>query len=158
MGIAEADSAEHGSPSKELLITPVACPVPGRSAGAPKLSGRSSVRIERGSRLARLYGLADGGLADGSSPGGPLHKSNDEVEEEYFCNYEVNPDYRREFEQAGLSITATGDSGEVRAVEIPGHRFYIATLFQPQLSSTPETPHPIVLGFLGCVAGLDTAA
>ncbi|PYT27799.1 MAG: hypothetical protein DMG57_17160 [Acidobacteria bacterium] len=137
MGIAEADSAEHGSPSKELLITPVACPMPDRSAGDPKLSGRSSVRIERGSRLARLYGLANG-----SSP------CTGEIEEEYCCNYEVNPDYRREFEQAGLSITATGDTGEVRAIEIPGHRFYIATLFQPQLSSTHETPHPIVLGFL----------
>lgn len=147
MGIAEADSAEHGSTSQELLITPVACPMPDRSAGAPKLSGRSSVRIERGSLLARLYGIADGSsLRSG------------EVEEEYFCNYEVNPDYRREFEQAGLSITATGDSGEVRAIEIPGHRFYIATLFQPQLSSTAETPHPIVLGFLNCITGRAAAA
>ena len=56
------------------------------------------------------------------------------------------------------ATTATGDTGEVRAIEIPGHRFYIATLFQPQLSSTEETPHPIVLGFLGCAAGLDAAA
>ena len=147
MGISEADSAEHGSPSKELLITPVACPMPNRSAGAPKLSGRSSVRIARGSRLERLYGVADGS-----------YPVNGEIEEEYFCNYEVNPAYGREFEKAGLSITATGDTGEVRAIEIPAHRFFIATLFQPQLSSTHENPHPIVLGFLGCAAGHSTAA
>jgi hypothetical protein len=33
-------------------------------------------------------------------------------------------------------------------VELPDHRFFIATLFQPQLSSRPETPHPFWLAFL----------
>jgi len=32
------------------------------------------------------------------------------------------------------------------AVELPGHRFFIATLFQPQLSA-PEAPHRFFLAF-----------
>ncbi len=38
--------------------------------------------------------------------------------------------------------------GEARAIESPTHRFYIATLYQPQLSSKPGKPHPLVLAFV----------
>jgi len=47
-----------------------------------------------------------------------------------------------------LAKRARGILGETRAVELPGHRFFIATLFQPQLSSRPETPHRFFLAFL----------
>ena len=39
MGLEDADSAEHGVPSSNLLITAVACPMPDRSTGAPNLHG-----------------------------------------------------------------------------------------------------------------------
>lgn len=38
--------------------------------------------------------------------------------------------------------------GEARVLEIPGHPFYVATLFVPQARSRPETPHPLVVGLL----------
>jgi CTP synthase (UTP-ammonia lyase) len=41
---------------------------------------------------------------------------------------------------------------EIRAIESPTHRFYLATLFQPQLSSTEKKPHPIVLAFVQAAA------
>ncbi len=103
--------------------------MPDRSGGAPNLSGRAAVRIAAGSLAHSIY-------------------QRDEVEEEYFCNYEVNPEYEARFQAGRLAIVARGPQGEVRAVEIPGHRFFVATLFQPQLSSTPDRPHPIVLAFL----------
>lgn len=43
---------------------------------------------------------------------------------------------------------ARGAQNEIRAVELPNHRFFIATLFQPQLSSKPGTPHPLIVQFL----------
>jgi len=58
--------------------------------------------------------------------------------------------------EAGLVIAARGADGEVRAVELRDCRFFIATLFQPQLSSSCERPHPIVEAFLR--AGMDQAA
>src|SRR5262245_43238354 len=67
---------------------------------------------------------------------------------DYFCNYGVNEEYAARFEQAGLRVCARGASGETRAVELDGHRFYIATLFQPQLASTAERPHPIITAYL----------
>jgi CTP synthase (UTP-ammonia lyase) len=36
----------------------------------------------------------------------------------------------------------------MRALELPSNRFFLATLFQPQLSSSFDAPHPIVIGFL----------
>lgn len=39
-------------------------------------------------------------------------------------------------------------NGEVRIVELSNHRFFIATLFVPQLSSSPETPHPLITAYL----------
>ena len=45
-------------------------------------------------------------------------------------------------------LIARGADGEMRAFELPDHPFFVATLFQPQLSSSFDAPHPIVLGFL----------
>jgi len=129
MGIADADSAEHETPSRNLIIAPVACPVPDRREGAPKLSGACRLRIQPGSRLAEIYGAS-------------------EVEEEYFCNFEVNPQYLEPFKSAGLLPAAFDENGELRAVELPGPRFFVATLYQPQLSSTEERPHPVIVEFL----------
>ena len=36
----------------------------------------------------------------------------------------------------------------MRAFDLPSHRFFLATLFQPQLSSSYDAPHPLIEGFL----------
>lgn len=33
-------------------------------------------------------------------------------------------------------------------VELPDRRFYLATLFVPQLGSQPDSPHPLILAYL----------
>ncbi len=72
---------------------------------------------------------------------------------DYFCNYGVNAEYEKRFEQAGLRVSARGSEDEIRAVELDKHRFYVATLFQPQLQSTAENPHPVINAFVkACVA------
>jgi len=55
-------------------------------------------------------------------------------------------------EGAAVGIVARGADGEIRAIESPTHRFFIATLFQPQLSSTEKKPHPVVLAFVQAAA------
>jgi CTP synthase (UTP-ammonia lyase) len=47
---------------------------------------------------------------------------------------------------------ARGAQGEIGAIESPTHRFFIATLFQPQLSSKPGKPHPVIVEFLRAAA------
>ena len=134
MGIKDADSAENKSGSKNVVISPVACAVPDRKPGAPKLSGQiPEIRIRPGSYLHSFY-------------------KKDVVTEEFFCNFEVNPEFEWAIIEAGFPIVARGAQGEVRAIESPSHQFFIATLFQPQLSSKPGGPHPVVEEFLRAAA------
>jgi CTP synthase (UTP-ammonia lyase) len=37
-------------------------------------------------------------------------------------------------------------------VELPDHKFFIATLFVPQMRSRPGLPHPLVTGWLQAAA------
>ena len=134
LGIKDADTAENNSGSKNIVIYPVACAVPNRKKGAPKLSGAiPEIRLRPGSYLQSFYG-------------------KDAATEEFFCNFEVNPDYEWAAMEAGFPIVARGAQGEIRAIESPTNRFYIATLFQPQLSSKPGKPHPLVMAFVQAAA------
>ena len=130
LGIKDADTAENNSGSKNIVIYPVACAVPKRAKDAPKLSGPiPEIQLRPGSYLQSFY-------------------MKDTVEEEFFCNFEVNPDYEWAAMEAGFPVVARGPQGEIRAIESPTHLFYIATLIQPQLSSKPKKPHPLVLAFV----------
>jgi len=132
LGIADADSAENNSGSKNIVIYPVACAVPNRKNEAPKLFGKvPEIRLRPGSYLQSFYG-----------------KDKEVVTEEFFCNFEVNPDYEWATMEAGFPVVARGAGGEIRAIESPSHRFFVATLFQPQLSSTEKNPHPVILAFV----------
>ena len=112
------------------MISPVACALAGGAPGAPKLSGTiPEIRLRPGSYLQSFY-------------------KQDVVTEEFFCNYEVNPEFEWALVEAGFPIVARGAQGEARAIESPAHRFFIATLFQPQLSSKLGKPHPIIVEFL----------
>ena len=136
LGIADADSAENNSGSKNIVIYPVACAVPDGKGNAPRLSGMvPEIRLRPGSYLQSFYG-----------------KDKEVVSEEFFCNFEVNPEYEWCAMEAGFPVVARGMQGEIRAVESPSHRFFIATLFQPQLSSTEKSPHPLILAFVQAAA------
>jgi CTP synthase (UTP-ammonia lyase) len=100
-----------------------------RKPGDPKLVHGQIVRALPGTRLFEIMQC-------------------EEFPEEYFCNYEVNPAYEARFASAGLSVAARGPNGEIRAVEIKEHRFFFATLFQPQRSSRPEKPHPLIVSLV----------
>jgi CTP synthase (UTP-ammonia lyase) len=133
LGIADADTAENNSGSQHIIIYPVACAVPNHGK-KPKLSGPiPEIRLRPGSYLHTFY-------------------SQESVTEEFFCNFEVNPEYEWAAMEAGFPVVARGPNGEIRAIESPTHRFFIATLFQPQLSSKPGHPHPLVLAFLQAAA------
>ena len=136
LGIADADTAENNSGSKNIVIYPVACAVPDRQGDAPKLSGVvPEIRLRPGSYLQSFYG-----------------KDKGTVSEEFFCNFEVNPDFEWATMEAVFPVVARGTQGEIRAIESPAHRFFIATLFQPQLSSTEKNPHPVILAFVQAAA------
>ena len=42
--------------------------------------------------------------------------------------------------------------------ELPGHPFFVGTLFQPQLSSTGAAPHPLVRAFCSAAQRFERAS
>lgn len=131
LGIPNADSADNVTHASDAVITPVQCSGPAQTG--PRLTGPGCARVVPGTLLSELCGAID-------------------LRGEYFCSYEVNPSFVPRWQTAGLRIAATGADGELRAFELPANRFFVATLFQPQLSSRYTQPHPIVLGFLRACA------
>jgi len=80
------------------------------------------------------------------------------VEERYYCNFGINSAYRWDLENAGLIATGieAGEEqsrGESRILELPGHPFFLATLFMPQARSTQRASHPLIDTFVRVVAG-----
>jgi len=114
------------------VVVLASCPVPDRAPGAPRLSGALTVRFVPDSIASRTYGRG-------------------EIAEDFFCNYELSLEFRGLMERGGLRITGVGENGEARIVELPGHPFYLATLFRPQLSSAPGRPHPLIVAYLEAV-------
>ncbi len=103
----------------ELVITPLACSLVGH---------RGEIKFTAGSQLFRLIG--------------PV------AHEGFHCNYGPNPQYRDRFETAGLRFTAFDANGEIRGFELPGHPFFIGTLFQPERAALTGPVHPLVEAFV----------
>lgn len=70
------------------------------------------------------------------------------VTEQFHCNYGFNEKYRNAMANGPLRIVGVDTNTEVRIVELINHRFFIATLFLPQLSSTPQLTHPLIRAFI----------
>jgi CTP synthase (UTP-ammonia lyase) len=70
------------------------------------------------------------------------------VSEQFHCSYGFNEKYRNAMANRNLKIVGVDADAAARIVELSDHRFFIATLFLPQLSSTPELTHPVIRAFI----------
>ncbi|HET8755563.1 MAG TPA: hypothetical protein VFM58_06130 [Solirubrobacteraceae bacterium] len=122
LGLADAQHAEYDPYASRLFVTPLTCEVAGRTM---------HVTLDPSSRL---YGGATA------------------VQEQYYCNFGLNPDYREPLDAAGLRITGVDADGDARVFELEGHPFYVATLFVPQMRSEPGRPHPVVSALVSAAA------
>jgi CTP synthase (UTP-ammonia lyase) len=130
MGFADASHAESDPGAACLFITPLSCSAVGKTM---------DVAIAPASRAAAAY-------------------QEGRASEQYYCNFGLNPEYRGELERHGLRITGTEESGEVRIVELPGHPFFLGTLFVPQARSTLANPHPLLVEFCRAAARVAVTA
>ena len=118
--LGEADHAESNPDAAMPMITRLSCPL----AGA-----RASIRLKPGSRIQAIYGSI-------------------EVAENYNCNFGLNPRFESLLNDGKMIVSGRDEKGEVRAVELNGHRFYIATLFQPEQSALTGAAHPLIRAFV----------
>jgi len=72
------------------------------------------------------------------------------ISERHRHRYEVNIDYRKQLEDAGLKFSGLSPDGVLpEIVEIPGHPWFIGVQYHPELKSRPFDPHPLFKGFIG---------
>ncbi len=121
---ADAEHAETAPGAKRAVIAPLACALV-ETAGA--------VRFRPGSRSAAAYGCM-------------------EATEGYHCSFALNPEFREALLGGPLRETAADEAGDVRAVELDGHPFFVATLFQPERAALAGRTPPLVAAFVRAAA------
>jgi CTP synthase len=74
------------------------------------------------------------------------------IEEGYHCNYGISSEFATELEEGALRVTGWDEEGEIRAVELITHPFFVATLFQHERNALEGRPAPLVHAFLRAAA------
>jgi CTP synthase (UTP-ammonia lyase) len=121
LNITDAEHAEYDPYASKLVINPLSCSLAGQT-----------LEIELTNQTSKTFQIFGSGRID----------------EKYYCNFGLNPDYQGLLDQAGFAITGTDKLKEARILELAGHQFFIATLFVPQDNSTEDKPHPLITAFL----------
>ncbi|WP_192458303.1 CTP synthase [Musicola keenii] len=75
-----------------------------------------------------------------------------DITEGYRCRYGINEDFRRDFTAATVKVTGTDDNGDIRAIELADHPFFVGTLFQPERTALKEIAPPLVIALLRAAA------
>lgn len=128
LGWADAEHAESAPNAERLVVAPLACAL---------VEARGAVRFRPGTRLAAAYEAAYG------AP---------EAVEGYRCRYGLNPAVRDALTAGPLRVAAEDEAGDVRAVELDGHPFFVATLFQPERAALRGEVPPAVAAFVRAAA------
>lgn len=120
LGLAEADHAETNPDASLLLIAQLACSL-------AETSG--DIVLFAGTRIRAIYGQA-------------------QIHEGFNCNFGVNPAYQSLLHAGPLRISAADAAGDVRAVELDDHPFFLATLFQPERAALRGLVPPLAVALL----------
>ncbi len=83
-------------------------------------------------------------------PGSTVHAAYGagQAIEEFRCRYAVNPEHADRLFSGALRVGAVDETGATRAVELAGHPFFVATLFQPERLALHGRVPPLVAAFL----------
>ncbi len=119
MGWDDAAHAETDSAGR-MVVTPLACSL---------VEQTGTIELRHNTLIARAYG-------------------KDAIDEGYHCNYGVSPAFAAELDKTDLRVTGWDEEGEVRAVELITHPFFVATLFQHERAALSGRPAPLVHALL----------
>ncbi|QHF40810.1 CTP synthase [Pseudomonas fluorescens] len=125
LGWSDAEHGETNPDAARALLTPLSCAL---------VEAVDTIDLLEGSLLAKAY-------------------ENTEIREGYRCRFGVNPQFEGELLKRELHAVGHDSEHELRAVELSGHPFFVATLFQPERAALNGVLPPLVGAFVEACAG-----
>ena len=122
-GIRSASHQETAPDAPQLLITRLACSLVEQS---------EELTLASVGTLRRAYGV-------------------DRITEGYHCNFGLNPEYEPLILAHGFHAAARDVSGNLRAVELTTHPFFVGTLFQHERRALRGEQSPLVDAFVNAM-------
>ena len=120
LGWADAQHGELMPDAERAVITPLDCSL---------VEVNDTVRLAAYTRIAQAYGSLD-------------------IHEGYRCRYGINPTFADALLDANLIPTGHDSAGDLRAVELLDHPFFVATLFQPERAALKGITPPLAIALL----------
>lgn len=128
LGLKDANSTEHdpSTPHPVIDLMPEQQSID-QKGGTMRLGSLPAV-IKRGTLAYSLY-------------------ESELIYERHRHRFEVNPAYHEALQSAGIVFSGLSpDQRRVEIIELPSHRFFIATQFHPEFKSKPGSPAPVFRG------------
>lgn len=123
LGVAAASHAESDGRDASNVVHALACDLQG---------DERLVRPIRGTRFSRLVN---------DEPFVGMH----------YCSYAPGPSEVERLVEAGMVVEATAEDAGAEVLELPANRFFVLTLFQPQVGALAGKPlHPLLREFVRC--------
>lgn len=119
MGMGDAAHQETDDAGR-MVIVPLSCSL---------IDQEADIELRPNTLIARAYG-------------------QDKISEGYRCSYGISPDFAAELEKSDMRVTGWDEEGEIRAVELTNHPFFVATLFQHERNALAGRPVPLVQAML----------
>ncbi|WLH34351.1 CTP synthase [Pseudomonas sp. FP2196] len=124
LGWADAEHGETSPESERAVLTPLTCSL---------VEAVDSIHLVPGSLIAKAY-------------------ETSEIREGYRCRYGVSPQFETELLKSQLQAVGHDSEGDLRAIELKDHRFFVATLFQPERAALKGQMPPLVRAFVEACA------
>ncbi|MCX2544832.1 CTP synthase [Pseudomonas sp. COW5] len=124
LGWADAEHGETSPDSSRAVLSPLTCSL---------VEAVDSIHLVPGSLIAKAY-------------------ETSEIREGYRCRFGVNPQFERELLTHDLHAVGHDSAGDLRAIELKNHVFFVATLFQPERAALKGQLPPLVRAFVEACA------
>lgn len=125
LGWADAEHGETSPESERAVLAPLTCSL---------VEAIDVIHLMPGSLIAKAYEAS-------------------EIEEGYRCRYGVNPLFEQQLLSDQLQAVGHDSAGDLRAVELKNHPFFVATLFQPERAALAGKLPPLIRAFVEACGG-----
>ncbi|MBJ2285120.1 CTP synthase [Pseudomonas sp. MF6755] len=120
LGWSDAEHGELAPDAERVVIAPLSCSL---------VNASGTVRLAPYTRMAQAYGRLD-------------------IHEGYHCRYGINPEFADALLEGNLIPSGNDLAGDLRALELLDHPFFVATLFQPERAALKGVTPPLALALL----------